>query len=302
MKINKINEKIILRFAIQKSGRLAEGCQKLLLKCGIKNQSRRNQLVARDEDFGVEFLFVRDDDIPGMIENGVCDIGIFGQNLLDEYNLKSSIESSNLKSILPLEFSKCRLSIAAPKEFDYISPKDLNGKIIATSYPHTLRKFLATNNIEANIVTLHGSVELASHIGVADLICDLVSSGDTLYENGLREILNVSISQAILVQGRAPLSQEKSALIDRLMLRMKSVQAAEKNRYIMMHLDRNRIDQLAKILPGSEAPTVLLLKDSTEKVALHVVSHEEVFWDTLEKLKKIGATSILVMPIEKMIS
>lgn len=292
----------MLRFAIQKSGRLADGSLQLLKQCGIQLQSRRNQLMTSDDSFGVEFLFVRDDDIPGMIESGVCDIGIFGQNLLDEYNARSVFEYSKLESVLALGFSSCRLSIASPKDFSYASLADLNGKVIATSYPYTLKKFLMENTIEANVVTLHGSVELASHIGVADLICDLVSSGATLYENGMKEIVKISESQALLVRRKEPLNSHKQVLVDRLILRIEGVQNAAKSKYIMMHIDKNRLDMLEDILPGSESPTTIELKGFLDKVAVHVVSHEEVFWDTVEKLKAIGASSILVLPIEKMIS
>lgn len=296
------NRKGILRIALQKSGRLADGSDQLLTKCGIKVKSRSNQLVTCDDHFGIEFLFVRDDDIPGMIEKGVCDIGIFGQNLLREYAGKSEYQASKLETILPLGFSKCRLSLAAPKEFSYNKPSDLNGKVIATSYPNTLRSFLNESNIEAHVVTMHGSVELACHIGVADLICDLVSSGATLYENALKEMLTISQSEAVLVQSKSPLNSYKSDLLEKLVLRIKGVQAAAKSKYIMLHLERDKIDQLEGILPGCETPTVLDLKGFPNKVAVHVVSQEDVFWETVENLKRIGASSILVMPIDKMIS
>ena len=296
------NRKSVLRIAMQKSGRLAEGSDQLLTKCGIKLKSRSNQLVTCDDSFGIEFLFVRDDDIPGMIESGVCDIGIFGENLLREYVSRSVVQVSKLETILPLGFSKCRLSLAAPKEFPYSKLSDLNGKVIATSYPNTLRNFLNASDIEANVVTMHGSVELACHIGVADLICDLVSSGATLYENALKEILTISQSEAVLVQAQAPLNSYKSKLVEKLVLRIKGVQAASKSKYIMLHLERDKIDQLAGILPGCETPTILDLKGFPTKVAVHVVSQEDVFWETVENLKGIGASSLLVMPIDKMIS
>ena len=292
----------VLRIAVQKSGRLADGSEQLLSKCGIKVKSRSNQLVTYDDSFGIEFLFVRDDDIPGMIESGVCDIGIFGQNLLKEYTSKSEFQDSKLQTILPLGFSKCRLSLASPKEFAYSSPSDLNGKVIATSYPNTLKSFLKERNIEANVVTMHGSVELACHIGVADLICDLVSSGATLYENALKELVTISQSEAVLVRYKNPMNSYKSTLIDKLVLRIKGVQAASKSKYIMLHLDRDKIEQLARVLPGCETPTILDLNGISNKVAVHVVSQEDVFWETVEKLKEIGASSILVMPIDKMIS
>lgn len=296
------NRNSVLRIALQKSGRLANGSEQLLSKCGIRVHSASKQLITYDHLFGIEFLFVRDDDIPGMIESGACDVGIIGQNLLNEYNCKTESNLSSLETLLPLGFSKCRLSLAGPKEFGYKALNDLNGKVIATSYPNSLRRFLRANNLEANIVTMHGSVELACHIGVADLICDLVSSGATLYENGLKELATIDQSEAVLVQSKSPLNAYKSNLVQKLLLRIKGVQSAAKSKYIMLHLDRSKIENLEGILPGSETPTILDLKGFQDKVAVHVVSHEDVFWETVENLKKIGASSILVMPIDKMIS
>ena len=284
-----------LTIALQKSGRLADGCMRLFQNSGINITTAKNKLLIQDKDFGVDFIFARDDDIPGLVANGVCDLGIVGANLLQEYNL------STVSVIKKLGFAKCRLSIAKPTTIKNMSLSDLNDKAIATSYPNILTKFLNENDIKANIVTMHGSVELAPKIGVADYIFDLVSSGATLKENGLSEFMVVAQSEAVLIGSNKKLSQSKQVLLDRLLLRIDGVMLASKRRYIMMHLDRDKVSCLSKIIPGCEAPTILQLQDIPQKVAVHLVSIEELFWDTIEKLKEIGATSILVLPIEKMI-
>jgi ATP phosphoribosyltransferase len=290
-----------MRIALQRSGRLAEGSLSLLEKCGIKVQVTKNQLLTRDSKFGIDFIFARDDDIPGLVETGICDLGIIGKNLLDEYCGDNQDRCKILKIVMELGFSRCKLSIATPKGQNYKSINDLNGKIIATSYPNSLGNFLKQNNIDAKIVTMHGSVELAPQIGIADLICDLVSSGATLNENGLQEFIPVKESEAILIANKANLTDEKQELLARLILRIKAVLKVNQNKYIMLHIDRSKLPMLSQILPGSESPTILELQGNKDKVAVHVVSLEEVFWETIEKLKAIGATSILVLPIEKMI-
>lgn len=284
-----------LSLALQKSGRLSDGCIALFKSAGINIRKSSNQLLVQDEDFGIDFIFARDDDIPGLVENGVCDLGIVGENLLQEYNIDA------VKIIAKLGFAKCRLSIAFPKEGDYSSVNDLNGKSIATSYPKTLAKFLDENNVKSKIVTMHGSVELAPQIGIADMICDLVSSGATLKENGLMEFMALARSEAVLIAQNGVFPEQKQRLLDRLLLRIKGVLQAQQSCYIMMHIDRSSLSELIKVLPGSESPTILELQGMPKKVAVHVVSLEAVFWDTIEKLKEIGASSILVLPIKKMI-
>lgn len=284
-----------LSLALQKSGRLSDGCIALFKSAGINIRKSSNQLLVQDEDFGIDFIFARDDDIPGLVENGVCDLGIVGENLLQEYNIDA------VKIIAKLGFAKCRLSIAFPKEGDYSSVNDLNGKSIATSYPKTLAKFLDENNVKSKIVTMHGSVELAPQIGIADMICDLVSSGATLKENGLMEFMALARSEAVLIAQNGVFPEQKERLLDRLLLRIKGVLQAQQSCYIMMHIDRSSLSELIKVLPGSESPTILELQGMPKKVAVHVVSLEAVFWDTIEKLKEIGASSILVLPIKKMI-
>jgi len=290
-----------LCIALQKTGRLAEGSLYLLDKCGINIKIKNNQLLTQDNDFGLNFIFARDDDILGLIATHTCDLGVIGENVLVEYRHNNVETSDMLEVVMPLGFSKCRLSLAVPKAQRYQSLSDLNGKVIATSYPKTLSHFLNQNQIQAQIVTMHGSVELAPQIEIADLICDLVSSGATLSENGLHEFMQVLSSQAMLVRTKNTLSQHKQKLLDRLIMRINGVLYAKQNKYIMLHIDRDKLAALINILPGSESPTILELTGIPGKVAVHVVSLEEVFWETIEKLKGIGASSILVLPIEKMI-
>lgn len=284
-----------LCIALQKSGKLADGCNRLFEKSGIKLRTSKNQLLVQDEEFGIKTIFTRDDDIPSLIKNGVCDIGIIGTNLLQEY------ETNNFNVLMELGFSKCRLSIACLKNINITNLQDLTNKVIATSYPNLLRKFLDQNKINAKIVTMSGSVELAPKIGMADFICDLVSSGMTLKENGLQEFVTIMQSQAVLISKKNIFPEFKQKIIDKLLLRFKSVIKAQKNRYIMLHIDRSKLTEISKLLPGSESPTVLNLNGVENKVAVHVVSLENLFWDTIEKLKAIGATSIQVLPIEKII-
>lgn len=284
-----------LSIALQKSGKLSDGCISLFQKCGIKIKASKNQLLVQDDDFGIDFIFSRDDDIPGLVENGICDLGIIGENLLQEYN------ASSINVVTKLGFAQCRLSLAHLKSTNYSSVSDLNGKSIATSYPKILSEFLKENNVKAKIVTMHGSVELAPQIGIADVICDLVSSGTTLKENGLVEFMAIAQSEAVLINNQNSFSDSKQVLLDRLLLRIMGVLQAERNRYIMMHIDRSQLSELIKILPSGKSPTILELQGMPQKVAVHVVSLEKEFRDTIEKLKEIGASSILVLPIEKMI-
>jgi ATP phosphoribosyltransferase len=291
-----------LRIALQKSGRLAEGSRELLQKCGIKMEPNKQQLFSQDEIFGIDFIYARDDDIPGLIQNGICDLGIFGRNLLEESFGPDQEAAQGLRVIMPLNFSKCRLSLAVPKQSDFATSSDLQGKVVATSYPNILKKYLAQEGIQCQVATMHGSVELAPKIGIADLICDLISSGTTLKENGLKELVKILDSEALLVAGsRGAMNADKEEQLKRLQLRICGVLNASQRKYIMMHIERDRLSLLSSILPGCESPTILELKDLPNMVAVHVVSPEQVFWETIENLKKIGASSILVLPIEKMV-
>lgn len=286
-----------LRIALQKSGKLSEGSIDLLNKCSFNLRPAKNHYLIKSDELDTDFLMIRDDDIPGFIDSGASDIGIVGENLFVEYQLAGL--NKNVEIIAPLKFAKCRLSIAVNKDGAIKSLKDLNGITIATSYPATLADFLKKNNIQANILVMHGSVELAPKIGIADAICDLVSTGTTLKENGLVEMEILLESQAVLI-GHKNLKSELKSRVEQLVFRFQSVIKAKNSKYIMLHIDKKNVPLLKEILPGSEAPTVLELHGHPEKVALHVVSEEGVFWDTISKLKSIGATSILVVSIDKM--
>lgn len=286
-----------LRVALQKSGKLSEGSLDLLNKCSFKLRPAKNHYLIQSKEMNTDFLMIRDDDIPGFVDSDASDIGIVGENGYIEYILENP--EHNLTVIAKLGFAGCRLSIAAAQDSGIQTLADLNGKTIATSYPETLRDFLAKNNLKAKILVMHGSVELAPKIAIADAICDLVSTGTTLKENGLAELHVILESEAVLI-GRKTAGAEISARTNELVFRLQSVINAKDSKYIMLHIDKSNVDKLKDILPGCESPTVLHLHGSDNKVAVHVVSKEGVFWDTIAKLKSIGASSILVLPIEKM--
>jgi ATP phosphoribosyltransferase len=282
----------VLRLAIQKSGRLSEDSIKLIKECGIEFSSGGGTLKSTAHNFPLEVLFLRDDDIPGYVADGVADIGIVGENV--------SVESrKNTQVIRSLGFSKCRLSIGVPKSFNYTSIKDLSGLSIATSYPNILSDFLKDNNINASIHEISGSVEIAPGIGLADAICDIVSSGSTLISNGLKEAEVVFRSQAILI-GNKNLSAEKQAVIDEMLFRISAVQQAEKKKYILLNAPNHSIDTIISLLPGVKSPTVMPLVEPGWS-SLHSVVKESDFWEVLSKLKEAGAEGILVIPIEKIV-
>jgi ATP phosphoribosyltransferase len=286
-----------LRIALQKSGKLSDGSIDLLNKCSFNIKPAKNHYLVKSDELNTDFLMVRDDDIPGFIDSGASDIGIAGENLFIEYQLDNP--NSNIEIISRLKFATCRLSIAVINNGSVKCLNDLNGKTIATSYPSTLKDFLHKNNINAKIIVMHGSVELAPKIGIADAICDLVSTGTTLKENGLLEMEVILRSEAVLV-GRKGLSPDIKKRVDELIFRFQSVIKAKNSKYIMLHIDKANVAKLKNLLPGCEAPTTLALDGYPDKVAVHVVCEENVFWDTISKLKSIGATSILSVAIEKM--
>ncbi len=286
-----------LRIGLQKSGKLSEGSIQLLNKCNFNLRIPKNHLLVHSKELNTDFLMVRDDDIPGFVSSGVCDIGIIGENLFIEYDLTN--KKHNIEIIARLKFAYCRLSIAVKANSSIKMIKDLNGKRIATSYPETLKKFLKKEKIDAEIIIMHGSVELAPRIGVADAICDLVSSGATLKENDLTELNTIIESEALLVANKN-LPKNIRDKVENLNFRFQSVIRAQDSKYIMLHIDKKNINKLKEILPGCESPTVLDLQGNPDKVAVHVVSKEDVLWDTIDKLKKIGASSILVVAINKM--
>ena len=280
-----------LRIAVQKSGRLSERSLQIIRDCGIKFGSDSRILKEEAENFPLEFLYLRDDDIPRYVHDGVADIGIVGRNEHDEQNYP-------LEVIRDLGFSKCRLSVAVPLDFEYKGLSSLRGKRIATSYPGILRRTLKEVGVEAQIYEISGSVEITPSIGVADAICDLVSTGATLVSNGLREVEAIYHSTAVMI-GRQELSSGKKVILDRLLLRIDAVLRADDFKYIMFNIPKEHLDQVGVIIGGITSPTVTPLLD-TSWCAVQTVVREERFWDALERLKELGAQGILVTAIEKM--
>lgn len=291
-----------LRIAVQKKGRLSDESIALLKAIGIKLQIRDRLLIAHSTNQPIDLLLVRDDDIPGLVMDGVVDLGFIGENELEEKMLErqQSNKAFEYKTLRRLDYGGCQLSIAVPTEFNYSGLESLNGLKIATTYPFLLERFFEQNNIEAQSVMLTGSVEVAPRAGVADAICDLVSTGATLEANGLREEVAIFKSKAVLIQRAGELSDEKQALVNRMLPRVDGVMQAKESKYIMLHAPKAFLEQVKSLLPGAENPTVLPLANNEESVAIHVVSTETLFWETMEKLKALGCSSILVMPIEKM--
>jgi ATP phosphoribosyltransferase len=282
----------MLRIAVQKSGRLLEDSLQLLKECGIKVDSSNGKLKSIASGFPLEVLFLRNSDIPQYVEDGVVDCGIVGENLLIE-------ERSTLTKTCQLHFSKCRVSLAVPKNSSINSVKDFEGKKIATSYPNTVNDFFKKNNVNAEVHTISGSVEIAPTIGLADGICDIVSSGNTLFMNGLVELETILRSEAVLVQA-LQLRGEKMELLDKLVFRIRAVLASRNSKYILMNVPDEAIPNVLKILPGMKSPTVLPLAEKGWS-SLHSVISEDQFWDKIDALKEAGAEGILVVPIEKMV-
>ncbi len=291
-----------LKIAVQKSGRLSDDSIALLKAIGIKLQIRDRLLIAHSTNQPIDLLRVRDDDIPGLVMDGIVDLGFIGENELEEKMLerKASGRASEYTTLRRLDYGGCRLSIAVPNEFNYQGTSSLNGMKVATTYPYLLERFFKQNQISANAVMLTGSVEVAPRAGVADAICDLVSTGATLEANGLEEEGVIFRSKAVLIQRSGQLSEDKQSLVNKMLPRIDGVIQAKESKYIMLHAPLAYLDQVKSLLPGAENPTVLPLANNAETVAIHVVSTETLFWETMEKLKALGCSSILVMPIEKM--
>ena len=281
-----------LKIAIQKSGRLYDGSMKLLKECGIEVSNGNNQLRVQAANFPVEVFFLRDDDIPEYVQDAVADIGFVGENVVTEKN-------KSVEAIEKLGFGKCRLSIAVPKNGNLISITELNEKKIATSYPFILSEFLKAKNIKASIHEISGSVEIAPRIGLADAICDLVSSGSTLFTNELKEIETILSSEAVLISNKM-LSAEKRVILESLLFRIRSVKKAKNNKYVMLNAPNNKLDTICKLLPGMKSPTILPLAEPGWS-SVHSVISESDFWNVIENLKANGAQGILIIPIEKMI-
>jgi ATP phosphoribosyltransferase len=293
-----------IKIAVQKTGRLTDHSIDLLERCGLKVTKSKDQLICYGENMPIDLLLVRDDDIPGLVSDDVCDLGIVGLNVVEEKRLKLQQEGSEgrFKQIFELEFGHCRLSIAAPDNVEFTGPESLENTQIATSYVGLLTDYLNRNNITAEPVFFSGAVEIAPKLGRADYICDLVSSGGTLRANGLREVAVLLESEAVVIQTLAPLGDEKQALVDKIIQRLDGVLKVHDSKYIMLHAPRSALAEIRALLPGSEAPTVMPLEGSDDRVAIHAVCRENVFWETLENLKAAGASSLLVLPVEKMLA
>lgn len=288
----------MIRLAVQKSGRLTDKSLQLLEDCGMSFNWSKDRLMLQVTNFPLEILLVRDDDIPEYVRKGICQMGVVGENVLREIN---GDRESRVEVLRRLGFGKCRLSLALPEAQGYESLADLAGQRIATSYPRSLKNFLKENGIEADIIELSGSVEIAPALGVADAICDLVSTGTTLRTNGLREVDCLYHSESVLIRNRDQNLGDRQETIDRLLQRIDGVQRAENKKYIMMNAPRSALEAIREILPGMEEPSVLPFAYSPDKLAIHTVCEENKFWETMEKLKAVGASSILVMPIEKIL-
>jgi len=281
-----------LKIAIQKSGRLNQDSLKLLKDCGISIDNGKDQLKVTAPNFPLEILYLRNADIPQYLEDGVVDVAIIGENLLIE-------KQKNIEIIERLGFSKCRVSLAVPKEIDYDSINYFEGRKIATSYPNTLLNYLNKNEVNAEIHAISGSVEIAPNIGLADGICDIVSSGSTLFKNGLKEIQVMLRSEAVLAKS-PNIEVEQKQILDKLLFRMKAVLRAKNTKYVLMNLPNTKIEQVSQILPVLKSPTILPLAEEGWS-SLHTVIDEAKFWDVIDELKSAGAEGILIVPIDKMV-
>ena len=282
----------ILRIAIQKSGRLQEGSLELLKESGLSFSNGKDQLKASARNFPAEALFLRDDDIPQYVEDGVADIGIVGENVVAE-------KKKNIEIVKHLDFAKCRLALAVPRSENYTGLEWLNGKNIATSYPNIVQDFLTKHNISAGIHEISGSVEIAPGIGLAEAICDLVSTGSTLLSNGLKQVQVVMQSEAVLVTN-PKLAKEKQEILDKLLFRIEAVKKAKNNKYILLNCPNDAIEKITSIIPGMKSPTIMPLSREGWS-SLHSVVDENDFWERIDQLRELGAQGILVIPIEKMI-
>lgn len=289
-----------LKIALQKSGRLSEMSVGLLEKAGISLTKSRDQLLCRAHNFPLDVFLVRDDDIPAFLATNVCQVGILGQNALLEKQALFAEKYAALEEVMALGFGRCRLSIAAPTSFEYRSVDSLNGKTIATSYRGLLEAYLRDKGVEADIVTMEGAVEVAPRTHLADAICDLVSTGNTLISNGLQEQDVILQSQAVLIKNNN-MDSELQEIYEKILSRIRAVLRADNSRYIMLNSPIDSLDAIKAVLPGSASPTVMPLQGREDMVAVHAVCEEEVFWTTMEELQRNGANSILVVPIEKML-
>lgn len=294
-----------LKIAVQKSGRLADKSFALLERCGLTFARSKDKLFCYGKNFPVDVLLVRDDDIPQLLADGVCSLGVVGENVAEEQRLARAERGENgggYSLLKQLEFGGCRLSLAVPEDLPYEGPEALAGKRIATSYPGLTRRFLDQHAIQARLVRLSGSVEIAPTLGTADAIVDLVSTGTTLRANHLREVAVIMRSTAQLLRSNQPLAAELEPVLKRLLARIDGVLEAQESKYVMLHAPKDRLAAIKAILPGAESPTVLSLDGQGDRVAIHAVCRETVFWEHLEELKAAGASAVLVLPVEKMLA
>jgi ATP phosphoribosyltransferase len=298
-----MDKDVRLKLAVQKSGRLTDPSVDLLVRCGLKLSRGKDQLIGYGENMPLDLLFVRDDDIPDLVQEDVSDLGLVGLNVIEEKRLELAARgtAARFTVLRSLDFGRCRLSIAMPDGATFDGPASLRGKRIATTYPFLLARYLKERDIEAEIVTLSGAVEIAPRLGRADAICDLVSSGSTLVANRLHEVETVLESHAVLIRTPVQLSPIKDEWVERLLMRIDGVQQVKESKYIMLHAPRSALAEIRRLLPGSESPTIIPLEGHPDKVAVHAVCRENVFWETLESLQKAGASALLVLPVEKML-
>jgi ATP phosphoribosyltransferase len=297
-------DELRLKIAVQKSGRLADPSVDLLVRCGLKLSRGKDQLVGYGENLPLDVLFVRDDDIPDLVQQDVCDLGLVGLNVLEEKRLELSARGhpARFQCVRTLDFGRCRLALAIPQGSAWDGTRSLRGRRIATTYPLLLAQYLRARDIDAEIVTLSGAVEIAPRLGRADLICDLVATGSTLQANHLREVETVLESHAVLIRTPLDLPAARHEWVQRLLMRVDGVQQVRESKYIMLHAPRSALPEIRRLLPGSESPTIIPLEGSADRVAVHAVCRENVFWETLESLKRVGASALLVLPVEKMLA
>ncbi|MDI3261285.1 MAG: ATP phosphoribosyltransferase [Fulvimonas sp.] len=297
-----MNPRDRLRIAMQKSGRLTEPGLDLLKRCGLTFRQSRDRLFCFGEGEPVDLLLVRDDDIPGLIAQGVCDLGIVGRNVLAEFSLTQGREAAPLTEWRGLGFGRCRLAIAVPQGMDYRSVRDLEGLRIATSYPGLLGRWLAEQGIAAEVVTLAGSVEIAPRLGTADVICDLVQSGGTLAANQLKEVETVLESEAVLVGPSTLPVDERGDMLELLFKRLDGVLQVRESRLLLLQTPRHALEEVIRLLPGGPQPTVLPVAGQPDQLMLQALCAGEVSWRQLEEIKKAGARELLVLPVEKMLA
>lgn len=293
-----------LRIATQKNGRLSEPGRDLLARSGLSFRESRDRLFCYGESLPIDLLLVRDDDIPGLIAEGTCDLGLVGRNVLEEQDLERAAKGlpPAFRELRALGYGRCRLSIAVPQEFAWSGPSSLAGLRIATSYPHLVADWLKREAVRAEVVTLSGSVEIAPRLGKAEAICDLVSSGGTLAANQLREVATLLESEAVLAAPVAPFADERAELAALLLRRLDGVLQVRDSKLVMLHVDRDALDAVIRLLPGADAPSVLALDGNRDVVALQAVCQGAITWQHLEDMKRAGARGMLVLPVEQMLA